>query len=141
MNQILFSEDIGSENSAKQSLIKNKKFHFLKFQFVLCLCVCTIISGYYLYLQYDKSKQEALSNEIINRFSITQLYENNESNYSTSRLLNENNYQTDDFSFSVIGLIEITSIGVYYPIINEFNDQLLKIAPCKFYGVNPNEIR
>lgn len=141
LNQILSSSEAITENISHPPSYKKRKFNFFKFQFVFCICLVIMISGYYFYIQYDKNKKEALSEEIINRFSITNLYENSQSSYSTSRLLNENNYQTDSLGFSVIGLIEIKSIGINYPIIHEFNYELLKIAPCKFFGPNPNQIR
>lgn len=138
MNQILNSNELLDEE--RKNKISNKKKSFFKFQFVFCCIMSLIITGYYFYLQYDKNQNEALANEIVDNFSITSLYENNET-YQTSRISNENVYKTDSSVFSVIGLIEIKSIGVYYPIINEFNYELLKIAPCKFMGPNPNEIR
>ena len=94
-----------------------------------------------MYLQYDKNKHEALSYEILNRTNITSLYENTESNYSGTRVVNDHIYETDGTGFSIVGIIEIKIIGVHYPIINEFRYDLLKIAPCKFFGPNPNEVR
>ncbi len=141
MNQILSSNEEIPENISNPLSYKKRKFNFFKFQFIFCVCLVIMISGYYFYIQYDKNQKEALSEEIINRFSITNLYENSQSSHSTSRLSNENNYQTDSLGFSVIGLIEIKSIGINYPIIHEFNYELLKIAPCKFSGPNPNQIR
>ncbi|MBO5479457.1 MAG: hypothetical protein J6A04_07255 [Clostridia bacterium] len=139
MNQILSSKETIVEDSLSKTFGKKAKFNFFKFQFVFCLFFSILVSGYYFYLQYDKKQKEALSEKILDRFSITSLYENNESNYSSLRASSE--YQTDSFGFSVIGLIEIDTIGIYYPIINEFSYELLKIAPCKFFGPNPNEIR
>ena len=50
-------------------------------------------------------------------------------------------YQKEEIVGGVVGIIEIKIIGVHYPIINEFRYDLLKIAPCKFFGPNPNEVR
>ena len=91
-------------------------------------------------MQYEKKQNEALAYEIVDNFNITSLYENYD-NYTSNRISNENIYKTETSVFTVVGIIEIKSIGVYYPIINEFNYDLLKIAPCKFMGPNPNEIR
>lgn len=49
-------------------------------------------------------------------------------------------YVAEGNNFTVIGLIEIKSIGINYPIISSYNDDLLKISPCRFYGPMPNEI-
>lgn len=140
MNQILASTEPIKDFSNNLPAKKKRNFNFLKFQFIFCSVFAFIITGYYFYSQYDKRKKESLSQEIINRFSITNLYENDES-YLASRVSTENTYQTDTSTFTVIGLIEIKSIGIYYPIINEFDYELLKIAPCKFLGPNPNQIR
>lgn len=139
MNQILSS----NENRNLPSLPSSHKNHsrFFKFQFVFCLIGAILSCGYYVYLQYDKNKHEALSYEILNRTNITNLYENTESNYSGTRVVNDHIYETDGTGFSIVGIIEIKIIGVHYPIINEFRYDLLKIAPCKFFGPNPNEVR
>ena len=38
------------------------------------------------------------------------------------------------------GIIEIPKINIYYPVFSELSDELLKIAPCKFYGKTPKEL-
>ena len=114
---------------------------FFKFQFIFCLIGAIVSFGYYLYLQYDRNRNEALSRELLSRISITNLYENNEPNYSGVRVSTGNQTTSDSTEFSIVGIIEIKIIGVYYPIIREFRYDLLKIAPCKFFGPNPNEVR
>lgn len=138
MNQIL-SSNYTSENFSNTAK-KKRKFHFFKLQFIFCSFFAVVTTGYYLYLQYDKNQKEAISNEILERLSITNLYENNQSDYLASRASSEAIYQANSFGFSIIGIIEINAIGIHYPIINEFNYDLLKIAPCKFLGPNPNEV-
>lgn len=137
MNQILNSNGSLNNDSSNISNNRNKKFNFLKFQFIFCTVLAFITTVYYFYMQYEKFQNQVLSEDIVENFSITNLYDN----YDASYISNENIYKTDTSTFSVIGLIEIKSIGVYYPIINEFNYDLLKIAPCKFLGPNPNEVR
>lgn len=138
MNQILnTNEGFIKELQTKKS---NPKRTFFKYQFVICSIFTFVFAVYYLYLQYEKKQNEALAYEIVDNFNITSLYENND-NYTANRISNENIYKTETSVFSVVGIIEIKSIGVYYPIINEFSYDLLKIAPCKFMGPTPNEIR
>ena len=62
-------------------------------------------------------------------------------NYSTSKLSATNTYETHEDEFKVVGLIEINSISINYPIISRVTNELLKIAPCRFFGPMPNEIR
>lgn len=140
LNQILSSNDNEKAVSHMQNHT-NKTSRFFKFQFTFCLVGAIVACSYYLYLQYDRNKKEALSKELLTRTSITNLYENNEFGYSSIRVSTENQYQTDSTNFSIVGIIEIKIIGIYYPIINEFRYDLLKIAPCKFLGPNPNEVR
>ena len=42
--------------------------------------------------------------------------------------------------YKTVGSIKIPKINVNYPILAETSVALLKIAPCKFYGPNPNEV-
>lgn len=141
VNQILYSKENLDENFTHKPKPKKTFSMFFKIQFVFCIIVVFAVSGYFIYLQFDKRQKEELSKQIVDRFSITNLYKSNESNYSASRQSYENTYQTNSLSFSVIGLIEIDSLGINYPIINEFSYDLLKIAPCKFLGPDPNQVR
>lgn len=141
MNQILYSKENLDENFTHKPKHKRPFSMFFKIQFVLCIIAAFSATGYYAYLQFDKKQNEELSKQIVDRFSITNLYKINESDYSASRQSIENAYQTNSLNFSVVGLIEIDALGINYPIINEFNYDLLKIAPCKFLGPNPNQVR
>lgn len=137
LNQILLPHDANKYD--KKNTLPNRKINsrFFKFQFIFCSIFSLLVTAYFFYLQYDKKQNEALSKEIIDRLNITNLYKD----YSAVHTSTEKIYKTDSIGFSIIGLIEIKSIGVYYPIINEFSYELLKIAPCKFSGPNPNEVR
>lgn len=141
MNQILYSKENLNKSFINKPKQKKSFSTFFKVQFVLCIIVVFAVSGYFTYLQFDKKQKEELSKQIVDRFSITNLYKNNESTYSASRQSIENTYKTNSLTFSVIGLIEIDTLGINYPIINEFSYDLLKIAPCKFLGPDPNQVR
>lgn len=43
-------------------------------------------------------------------------------------------------TYHSIGEIKIPKIDVQYPIVNKFTDELMRIAPVRFYGPDPNEI-
>ena len=47
---------------------------------------------------------------------------------------------SDGTVYHTIGVINIPSINVNYPILSTYSDELLKIAPCKFHGPNPNAV-
>jgi sortase (surface protein transpeptidase) len=117
----------------------NQKFFILLF--IISIFFIVIAFGYFVYEQYNKYMYNSLYKKILDNISITTLYENNASNYNATRTSVETTYNTDSTNFSVIGIIEISSLGINYPIINEFSYELLKIAPCKIAGVSPNQIR
>ena len=125
MNQILFSEHENAKNDKKNS---KKKFKLLLYtSLVLIFCV----TSYFLYFSYITKQKETISKDLLNTFNLERLYSNN--NSTTIALNNNENY-------FVIGAIEIPAIVINYPILSDVNDDLLKIAPCRFYGPYPNEI-
>jgi sortase (surface protein transpeptidase) len=139
LNQILYSTQIDNKEISKTNRTHNKAFFILLFSISTFFIIVALI--YFVYEQYNKFVYTNLSKQILNNISITTLYENNNSNYEATRINAETTYKTDSMEFSVIGIIEITSIGINYPIINEFSYELLKIAPCKIAGASPNQIR
>lgn len=49
-------------------------------------------------------------------------------------------YYTENVSYSnIFGRIEIPKIKLEYIVFNEFNEELLKLSPCKFYGTEINK--
>ena len=42
--------------------------------------------------------------------------------------------------YDTIGVISIPKINIKYPILAQTSDALMKVAPCKFHGGNPNEV-
>jgi len=125
MNQIIFSEHENVKNAKKNI---RKKFNFL---FYISIVLILGVISYFLYSYYNVNKEENISKSLLSTFHLENLYSNN--NYTTITLNNNQNY-------FIIGTIEIPSISINYPILSDTNDELLKIAPCKFYGPYPNEI-
>ncbi len=133
MNQILNEYAVESNSFSRK--YKSKKGFFI-FQFVFSITLFILLIFYYFYTQYEYKKQEQISQKLINNFNITSLYSNN----TTPSFIRTSTDSQELPSFSVIGLIEIDTIGVYYPIISEVSDEFLKIAPCRFYGPMPNQV-
>ena len=46
----------------------------------------------------------------------------------------------DGTEYYTIGIINIPKLNINYPILSETTESLLKIAPCKFWGPNPNQV-
>lgn len=123
MNQILQTK----LDNEKHNLITVKKI--LNVQFYLSIFFILIIGTFITYKVFRLYKQENYSTQLLNNYNITKLYSNNISNSSES---------TEDSS--IMGTIEIPKINIYYPIFSIYDDNLLKIAPCKFYGPNPGKV-
>ena len=135
MNQIIFSDDFNNNNdiSINSNVSINNKKNYKSFLFKLIFIFSNILSLslfiYFFVFNYNLNKKENLSKKLYDNFEIKTLYSTSQ-NYSTN--LDVNNY--------VIGIIEIKSIGISYPIISECTDENLNISPCKFFGPEPNEI-
>jgi len=126
MNQIIISEHENVKNSKKNS---KKIFKFLLYISIILILGVSLFS---LYSYYIANKKENISKELLNTFNLERLYLS-ENSYTTISLNNNGKY-------FVIGAIEIPSIKINYPILSNISDELLKIAPCRFYGPYPNEI-
>lgn len=110
MNQIL-----GNRNS-------NKKIKYIyKVQFIISILVAIILILIFIFNYDNEENLEEISNEINRAIKLSTIYvEQNKS----------------DIYF---GRIRIDKINLEYTVFNEFNEDLLRIAPCKFYGKNINE--
>lgn len=126
MNQILKTKpDNKKINSIKR---------LLRFQFYFSLIIIFIIVIFITYNTFLLYKKEKYSSQVLNNYNITKLYSNLLSNelLDSHANIEENSY--------VIGIIKIPKINVYYPIFSTYNDELLKISPCRFYGPLPGEV-
>lgn len=126
MNQIL-----QCDFKHKKINSKNKKF-FFKIQFFISIILLFIIMLIYIINLTTINSEETASKQITENYNILKLYSNTQKS-------KEIIYSQDGKSFSIIGMIEIPKINIYYPIISESNENLLKIAPCRISGPMPNE--
>lgn len=156
MNQILVTEKLYITPELK------RKKRMYKLICMLSIFMIIVLVSFYIYAEYDKSKNESISQEILaDMTSIdgteedgdddgsndiweiiiataeeqkeTEEDDTEETTYGTYTDSNGNEYDT-------IGTICIPSIDVEYPILSETTTALLKIAPCKFWGPEPNEV-
>ena len=158
MNQILVSEKLYVTPDMKK---KKKVFRFEFFLSVFLLCA---LSSYAIYAEYDRNKSEEVSKEILQEISfqdskkvideeviVVRLNAIPEEQNATSTQVVQIEQQinvpeeqkltaSDGTVYYTIGVINIPSISVNYPILSTYTDELLKIAPCKFHGPNPNEV-
>lgn len=122
MNQILY----------KKIKLKNnvKKF---KIMLYISLVLIIILCFYSLWFYNNIRKKEKLSKDYFTSFNIDKVYYTSNDEDTSQKIYNEN------YTY-IIGIIEIPKINIKYPILSSVDDELLKIAPCRFYGPLPNEI-
>lgn len=121
MNQIL--------NTKVNNRKLNKK-NWFKFQFSISVCIVIIIISLGVIYYNNLIEQEKISSDLINNYSIYRLY-NNQSI--------ENDEKVEENINGLFGIIEIPKINLYYPVFSILSEDLLKIAPCKFFGETPDK--
>lgn len=158
MNQILVSQKLYVTPDMKK---KKKAF---KFEFFLSVFLLCVLSSYAIYAEYDRNKSEEVSKKILQEISFqdtTKLVDEEvivvrlnaipeEKNVTTTQVVQieqkievpdeQKLTASDGTIYYTIGVINIPSINVNYPILSTYTDELLKIAPCRFHGPNPNEV-
>lgn len=158
MNQILVSQKLYVTPDMK------KKKKVFKFEFFLSVFLLCALSSYAICAEYDRNKSEEVSKEILQEISFqdtTKIVEEEvivvklnaipeEENIATTQVVQieqqinipeeQKLTASDGTVYYTIGVINIPSINVNYPILSTYTDELLKIAPCKFHGPNPNEV-
>lgn len=162
MNQILVTQKLYITPE-----LKRKKMMY-KIYFILSVFMICFLFSYYIYAEYDRNKSEELSQEILAGMELKETVVDNttapeediivvfldqdegptveipiedkhvyEPEYepisSTYKASNGKTYER-------VGIINIPSLKITYPILAETTDALLKISPCKFWGPEPNEV-
>lgn len=121
-------------NQILQTYLNNKKSNprksknLLRFQLYCSIVIIILIISFIAYKSINLYKKEKYSKQLLNSYNITKIYSNLSSNYDKNTK-----------NSNVIGIIDIPSINVNYPIFSEYTDELLKISPCKFHGPSPGE--
>lgn len=154
MNQILVSEKLYVTPDMK------KKKVFFRLQFFLSVFLLCVLSSCYIYAEYDRQKSEKVSQEIMANmeFEEPELVEDTvvvvlnaafNSSHDVDELVSlempeipeiQTSKAKDGTEYYTIGIINIPKLNINYPILSETTESLLKIAPCKFWGPNPNQI-
>lgn len=147
MNQILNPEHLVQDEVPEDSYYtkySKPRFHinntFYKIQFVVSFFIasCFIIVFFVRINKFNKN--EKLARDLLDVYKTSTLYSNN-TEYSAKLLDNSFNNTLNSTTPFVIGMIKIDKIDVNYPIIHQTNRDLLRIAPCRFAGPMPNEVR
>ena len=155
MNQILVTEKL----YVTPELKRKKKIY--KICFIFSIFIIIALLALYIYVEYTQSKSENISQDILSEIEDTtqntkQTSEDEEMEKVWQIIVStieeeEETEEDQDESYGVytasdgteyetVGTIKIPAINVSYPILAETTTALLKIAPCKFYGADPNEV-
>ena len=162
MNQILVTEKI----YVTPELKRKKKIY--KILFILSVFLIVSLFSVYIYAEYDRSKQEGISGDILsflpNEDNTTiGSYENALVVKLTQEAVEEMNGTEENSGFAnqssqlqkasstytapngkkyeTIGIVKIPKINVNYPILAQTtNVEVMKVSPYKFWGADPNEV-
>lgn len=162
MNQILVTEKI----YVTPELKRKKKMY--KILFILSISLIIILFSIYLYSEYDRNRQEGISGDILSFLTakedsttvgpdenalvvkITQevaeqMEEVNAGNDAGAKLdmatASSKYIASNGKEYETIGVVKIPKINISYPILAQTTDvEVMKVAPYKFWGANPNEV-
>lgn len=164
MNQILVTEKLYITPELK----KKKKIY--KFHFIISIFLVCILTSLYIYAEYDRNKSAEVSQEILAEVSkviedttianddiLLIVLDGTDDDYIA--LANgekvdiaeingnaEVKQASSGYEYKTIATINIPKIGVNYPIVQgltgtlEETNALLKNAPVKYHGCEPNEV-
>lgn len=163
MNQILVTEKV----YVTPELKRKKKMY--KFLFILSIFSIISLFSVYIYAEYDRSKDESISDEILS-FMTDEEDDTTVSSYENALVVKitqdiaeeiedltpeETNQQEQPLQmatatstytapngkkYETIGIVRIPKINLTYPILSKTTNALMKVAPCKFHGASPNEV-
>lgn len=153
MNQILVVEKLYVTPELK------KKKRLFKIEFFLSVFLICILSSYYIYAEYDRTKSEQVSQEMLSEVrdsTIKQassddvmiiVLDKNDSDMANNKIADDNTeiapatYKSSNGNlYSTEAIVTIPSIGISYPVLTETSDELLEISVNKYWGPKPNEV-
>lgn len=156
MNQILITQKL----YVTPELKKKKKFY--RFEFFISVFLVCVLFSYYIYAEYEKTKSEEVSQTILANTDI----EKQEKDDTTIKIqdnvlvviLDEKEQQQPQQApaeetpsakpstevmktksgkeYTTVAIVKIPKLGIEYPVLSETTDELLKIAPNRFWGAD-----
>lgn len=157
MNQILVTEKL----YVTPELRRKRKLY--KLQFFICVFLVCLLFSYYIYAEYDRSKSEEVSQEILSGIAakkediiedttikktdniiIVALEDNEE--VEIPEIIEEPEPSTVEYTtteganYTVEAILRIPRLEINYPVISETSEELLKISINKYWGPDPNEV-
>lgn len=161
MNQILVTEKV----YVTPELRRKKKIY--KILFILSIFSIISLFSVYIYAEFDRSKDESISDDILSFMVTDDSDDTTISSYQNALVVKitqdiaEEIETTEEAGegtqiatatatstytapngkkYETVGIVNIPKINITYPILSKTTDALMKVAPCKFHGANPNEV-
>ena len=157
MNQILVTEKI----YVTPELKRKKKIY--KFLFIISILMIAILFTIYIYSEYDRNRQEGISGDILSFLTdkedtttigpdenalvvkitqeVAEQMEENSDSQLNMATASSKYVASDGKEYETIGVVKIPKINISYPILAQTtNVEVMKVAPYKFWGANPNEV-
>lgn len=166
MNQILVTQKL----YITPELRRKKKMY--KVQFFLSVLLMCLLFSYYIYAEYDRSKSEEVSKEILAGLDNIENVESENKTLKTvttkddtvkeydgmivvaieddeeddEKIIQSNIQEPVEYTasngikYSVEARVTIPRLGIDYPVISEWSEELLKISVNKYWGPKPNEV-
>ena len=134
MNQILIN---GNSNLDINNVKKSKNIFRFHFIFILSIFFLLSLIIYIFYHNNQIMQKNNISKRMLDNFEISRLYGMVNSTPNNSSYLQ---YNENSGNFDIIGIIKIESLNLNYPILSNYSNNLLKIAPCRISGPFPNEV-
>lgn len=143
MNQILITKKL----YVTPELKRKKKAY--KIEFFLSVFLFLTLTSVYIYAEYDRNKSEEVSQEILANINEkdTTVADNDVLLVILDDIAKPEIQTTlNGYRYTTIATINIPKLGITYPVLDgetdslEETEALLKIAPIKFWGANPNEV-
>jgi len=75
--------------------------------------------------------------EVVETEEIAEPIENNTTQSTTPKTAT---YNVNGEDYTVVGVLNIPTLNIEYPILSETSTQLLKVSLNKYWGANPNEV-
>ena len=117
MNQIMLTKQVNQLHK-----------RLFKMQLILSVFILTFLFCYTIQNWRKEQEMQKISQIVNQAFEVETIYQAQKADIEQK--IAQNKY---------LGKIMIPKIDLEYSVFNECNDELLKILPCKFYGVNLNE--
>lgn len=162
MNQILVTKKVYVTPDMK------RKKRIYKFDFFLSVFLVCILFSYYIYAEYDRNKNEKVSQEILSNIDMQDIADEYEDKtvrmednvlvvalgdpssteqqqteeVSVSQLSQEKFVQTttNGQQYYTAAVLNIPKLGINYPVLSDTSEELLKISLNKYWGPEANEI-